>query len=178
MKMFYTFVFGYHEYCGTILLTHVPFTLMQIHWVCCAKSLQLCLTLWPHGLYPPASSVRRILLARILPCASPGGLPDAGIEHASPAATALQVAGGSLPLRLWENPLNHASIQFRSVQSFSCVQLFETPRITAHQASLCVTSYPRVYSNPCPLSQWRHPTISSSVVPSSSLIKTVITVIF
>ena len=27
---------------------------------------------------------------------------------------------------------------------------------------------PGVHPNPCPLSQWRHPTISSSVVPSSS----------
>ena len=137
MKMFYTFVFGYREYCGTILLTHVPFTLMQINWVCCAKSLQLCLTLWPHGLYPPGSSVHRILQARTLPCASAGDLPDAGIEHASPAATALQAAGVSLPLRLWENPLNHASIQFRSVQSFSCPTLWDptnhsTPGLPVH----------------------------------------------
>ena len=28
---------------------------------------------------------------------------------------------------------------------------------------------PRVYSNPCPLSQWCHPTISSSVIPFSCL---------
>ena len=34
----------------------------------------------------------------------------------------------------------HARIQFNSVQSFSCVQLFVTPCITAHQASLSITN--------------------------------------
>ena len=32
----------------------------------------------------------------------------------------------------------------------------------------CPSSTPGVYPNPCPLSQWCHPTISSSVVPFSS----------
>ena len=31
-------------------------------------------------------------------------------------------------------------IQYSSVQSLSCVQLFETPWITAHQASLSFTN--------------------------------------
>ena len=33
----------------------------------------------------------------------------------------------------------------------------------------CPPLTPRVYSNPCPLSQWCHPTISSSVIPFSCL---------
>ena len=33
---------------------------------------------------------------------------------------------------------------------------------------MCPSQTPRVYSNSCPLSQWCHPTISSSVVPFSS----------
>ena len=33
---------------------------------------------------------------------------------------------------------------------------------------LCPSPTPRVHPNPCPLSQWCHPTISSSVVPFSS----------
>ena len=33
----------------------------------------------------------------------------------------------------------------------------------------CPSSYPRACSNSCPLSCWYHPTISSSVVPSSCL---------
>ena len=53
-----------------------------------------------------------------------------------------------------------------SVQLLSRVQLFETPWTAGCQASLFLTT-PGVYSNSCPLSQWCHPTISSSVVPFS-----------
>ena len=35
----------------------------------------------------------------------------------------------------------------------------------------CPSPTPRVYSNLCPLSQWCHPTISSSVIPFSSHIQ-------
>ena len=58
-------------------------------------------------------------------------------------------------------------LQFSSVQSLSHVQLFVTPWNAALQASLSITT-PRLYSNSGPLSQWCHPTISSSVVPFSS----------
>ena len=54
-----------------------------------------------------------------------------------------------------------------SVQSLSRVQLFATPWITAHQASLSSPT-PRVYSNSCPSNRWCHPAISSSFVPFSS----------
>ena len=54
-----------------------------------------------------------------------------------------------------------------SVQSLSCVRLFVTPWTAALQASLSINNS-RVDSNSCPLSQWCHPTISSSVVPFSS----------
>ena len=37
-----------------------------------------------------------------------------------------------------------------------------------HARPPCPSSTPRVHSNPCPLSWWCHPTISSSVVPFSS----------
>ena len=59
------------------------------------------------------------------------------------------------------------SVQFRSVQLLSCVQLSVTPWTAACQLSLSVTA-PGVYSDSCPLSQWCHPTISSSVIPFSS----------
>ena len=36
-----------------------------------------------------------------------------------------------------------------------------------HSRPPCPSPTPRVYSNSCPLSQWCHPTISSSVVPFS-----------
>ena len=56
---------------------------------------------------------------------------------------------------------------FSSVQSLSHVQLFETPWITARQAS-CTSPTPGVRSNSRPLSRWCHPAISSSVIPFSS----------
>ena len=56
---------------------------------------------------------------------------------------------------------------FSSVQSLSRVRLFVTPWTTACQASLSITnsqSLLKIMS----MSQWCHPTISSSVVPFSS----------
>ena len=63
--------------------------------------------------------------------------------------------------------LNNIVYVFSSVQSLSCVLLFATPWIAAHQASLSITnsrSSPSLTS----MSQWCHPAISSSVVPFSS----------
>ena len=53
-----------------------------------------------------------------------------------------------------------------SVQSLSRVWLFATPWTASCQVSLSVTNS-RSHPNPCPLSRWCHPTISSSVVPFS-----------
>ena len=51
-------------------------------------------------------------------------------------------------------------------QLLSHVWLFSIPWIVAHQAS-CPSLSPRVCSDSCPLSQWYHPAISSSVIPIS-----------
>ena len=59
------------------------------------------------------------------------------------------------------------SLQLCCVQSLSRVQLFANPWTAAHQASLSFT-ISGVCSNSCPLSWWRHPTISASVAPFSS----------
>ena len=40
-----------------------------------------------------------------------------------------------------------------------------------HVRPPCLSRTPRVYTNSCPLSQWCHPTISSSVVPFSSCLQ-------
>ena len=42
------------------------------------------------------------------------------------------------------------------------------PHEMQHARPPCPSSTPRVYPNSCPLSQWCHPTISSSAVPFSS----------
>ena len=57
-------------------------------------------------------------------------------------------------------------IQFSSVQSLSHVRLFATPWTAARPP--CPSPTPRIHPNSCPLSQWCHPTVSSSLVPFPS----------
>ena len=45
------------------------------------------------------------------------------------------------------------------------------PHGLQHARPPCPSSTPRVHPNPCSLSQWCHPTISSSVVPFSSCLQ-------
>ena len=45
------------------------------------------------------------------------------------------------------------------------------PHGLQHARLPCPSSIPRVYSNSCPLSQWCHPTIPSSVIPFSSCLQ-------
>ena len=45
------------------------------------------------------------------------------------------------------------------------------PHGLQHTRPPCPSPTPRVYSNSCPLSRWCHPTISSPVVPFSSLLQ-------
>ena len=59
--------------------------------------------------------------------------------------------------------------QFSSVQfSLSVVSNSLRPHELQHARPPCPSPTTRVHPNPCPLSQWSHPTISSSVVPFSS----------
>ena len=59
---------------------------------------------------------------------------------------------------------------FNSVQLFSCVWLFATLWTAACQTYLSITKS-QSCSNSCPLSQWCHPTTSSSVIPLSSCLQ-------
>ena len=52
--------------------------------------------------------------------------------------------------------------------SHSVVSNSLRPHGLQHARLPCPSPAPRAYSNSCPLSWWRHPTISSSVVPFSS----------
>ena len=59
------------------------------------------------------------------------------------------------------------SVQFsRSVVSSSL-----QPHEPQHAKPPCPSPTPGVHPNPCPLSQWCHPTISSSVIPFSSCLQ-------
>ena len=63
-----------------------------------------------------------------------------------------------------EKNRNTTSVQFnRSVVSDSL-----WPHEPQHARPPCPSPTPGVYPNPCPLSWWCHPTISSSVIPFSS----------
>ena len=46
------------------------------------------------------------------------------------------------------------------------------PHGPQHARAPCPSPTPGVYSNSCPLSQWCHPTISSSVIPLSCCLQT------
>ena len=59
--------------------------------------------------------------------------------------------------------LLHFEQHFVVVQLISCVWLSVTPWSAAHQVSLSLSSL-GACSSSCPLSQWCHPTVSSSVV--------------
>ena len=95
-----------------------------------------------------------------LPFPPPGDLPDPGIEPKSLMSPAF--ADGFFTARTtWEAPFIHIS----SVQSLSCVWLSNpmdcsTPSLPIHHQLL-------EHTQTCPLSQWCHPTISSSVIPFS-----------
>ena len=64
---------------------------------------------------------------------------------------------------------HRVAYQFSSVQfSHSVVSDSLWPCEPQHARPPCPSPTPGVHPNPCPLSQWCHPTISSSVVPFSS----------
>ena len=56
---------------------------------------------------------------------------------------------------------------------FSCSVVSNSlwPHGLQHTRLLCPLPTPGAYSNSCPLSQWCHPTISSSVIPFSSCLQ-------
>ena len=75
--------------------------------------------------------------------------------------------------RLWQalgGPFS--SVPFRSVQcSCSVVSDSLWPHGLQHARPPCPSPTPGACSNSCPLNQWCHPTISSSVVPFSSCLQ-------
>ena len=75
----------------------------------------------------------------------------------------------SVCLMYWGAHMLGASVQFSSVAQ-SCPTLCN-PMNRKHARPPWPSPTPRVYPNSCPLSQWYHLTISSSVVPFSSCLQ-------
>ena len=71
--------------------------------------------------------------------------------------------------------LQHTPISISSVQ-FSRSVVFDSlwPHEPQHARLPCPSPTPGVHPNPCPLSRWSHPTISSSVVPFSSRLQSLL----
>ena len=65
------------------------------------------------------------------------------------------------------NSISHHSVQF----SHSVVSDCLWPHGLQHARLPCPSPTPRAHSNSCPLCQWCHPTISSSVGPFSSCLQ-------
>ena len=110
------------------------------------------------------------------------GLPPGSVVKNIPARQEMQVWCLSLEDSLEKEMATHSSIlawripwteepdglESSSVQLFSRVWLFVTHGLQ-HARLPCPSPTPAVYSNSCPLSQWCHPTISSSIAPFSHL---------
>ena len=75
-----------------------------------------------------------------------------------------------LRLILWR--MFHVHMRMCSVQ-FSCSVVFDSSQSHGLQYARppCPSPTPGVYSNLCPLSQWCHPTISSSFIPVASCLQ-------
>ena len=60
-----------------------------------------------------------------------------------------------------------------SLVQFSCSVMSDSlwPHGLQRVRPPCLSPIPGIYSNSCPLSQWWHPTISSSVIPFSSCLQ-------
>ena len=122
-------------------------------------------SLWPYGLYSPGSSVHGFLQARILKWVAISS--SRGFSQPRDWTCISWVCCiGKLILYHWATweALFFLSVQFsRSVLSDSL-----RPHESQYARPPCPSPTPRVHSDSCPLSQWWHPAISSSVVPFSS----------
>ena len=76
-------------------------------------------------------------------------------------------------MQMYKRYMKRCSTPLIIVQFSSFAQSCPTlrPRGLQHARPPCPSPTSRFYSNSCPLSQWCHPTISSSVIPFSSCLQ-------
>ena len=135
--------------------------LLQKQLLCCVSCSISPILCNPTDSSPPGSSIHGILQARMLEWVV---IPFSRVYSQSRNQTWVSRIAGRF-FTIW------ATMQARTVvQLLSCVWLFATPWTVTHEASLSFT-ISRACSNSCPLSQWCHPTIASSVIPFSSCLQ-------
>ena len=126
----------------------------------CFSHVRLCATTWTAGYQ---ASQRSLGFSRQeywsgLPCPPPGDLSHPGIKPASLISPAL--GGGFFTTSAtWSLLLFDFSVMSNSLW----------PHGLQHTRLPCPSPPPRSCSNSYPLSQWCHPTISSSIISSSCL---------
>ena len=81
-----------------------------------------------------------------------------------------QLVSAAFSMKILKLHLNVTGASLNSHSQFSCSVVYDSlrPHRLHYARPPCPTSAPRAYSNSYPLSQWCHPTISSSVIPFSS----------
>ena len=123
---------------------------------------------WPCGLYSPWNSPSQntgvgslSLLQGILPTQE----SNQGLLHCKLILYQLSYQGS--PFLCIAHGIICDSVQF------SCSVMSDSlqPHGPQHTKPPCPSPTPGVYSNSCPLSQWYHPTILSSVIPFSSCLQ-------
>ena len=106
---------------------------------------------------------------RKLPEWTPGWAPagEPGFSH-GPCDNSTPPHTGHLTSGEWEEAVWDCVWPLLSSVQFSCSVMSDSrPHGLQHARPPCPSPTPGVYSNSCPLSQWCHPAISSSVIPFS-----------
>ena len=82
----------------------------------------------------------------------------------------LQRPDSEKSFQLWLHNTKPLKLNSVLISDPSCSVMYDSlwPHWLQHARPPCPSPTPRAYSNSCPSSQWRHPTISSSVIPFSS----------
>ena len=90
-------------------------------------------------------------------------------ESPSAVSSSLRPMNSSPPgSSVWDSPGKNTGVGSAQF-SHSVVSDSLRPHEPQHTRSPCPSPTPKVHPNPCPLSQWCHPTISFSIVPFSCL---------
>ena len=136
---------------------------------------------WPHELWVRHTPHRRVDFCVWIPawerardmCLLCSGSYSWAFPLHTPSPSkkpALPAFVGFFLQQVWYSDLKERIFQFSSIQSPVVSNSF-WPHGLQHARLLCPSPTPRACSNSCPSSQWCHPTISSSVVPSSSCLQ-------